>query len=262
VAQFQELNARLERDGGGHRPGDERLVSAWQSARVVMNGEAYYRTAALGGVAAWNLRDRHMADTLDALSAHLGYPNPLPAKVVVWAHNSHLGDARLTARADIGELNVGQLMRERHDGSTVIVGLTTYQGTVRAASSWGGHGEARRLNAALRESFAAIFHATNVPAFLLRLRGNPAVSAALAKERLQRFVGVVYAPHSERQSHYFNTALAQQYDAVIHIDQTTAVEPLPGARREVCAGAAAPRRGNCECLLHVAPTCPGRTPRT
>ena len=225
AAQFDELSARLERTGG-HRPGDEREVSAWQSARVVMNGEAYYRTAASGGVASWNLRDRHMADTLDALSHHLGDSGPQAAKLAVWAHNSHLGDARVTERAEIGELNVGQLMRQRHDGATVIVGLTTYEGTVRAAAVWGGKGETRPLNPALPESFASLFHATGIAAFVLRLRGNAPLTEALGAPRLQRFVGVIYAPATERQSHYFETRLAQQYDAVIHIDRTTAVEPV------------------------------------
>jgi erythromycin esterase-like protein len=228
AAVFNDLNARMQRDGG-HRPGDERLVSAWQSARVVMNGEAYYRIAATGGAESWNLRDRHMADTLDALSDHLRGAGSTPAKVAVWAHNSHLGDARVTERAEAGELNVGQLMRQRHDGATVIVGFTTYDGAVRAAESWGGRGEERRLNPARHDSFAAIFHAANIPRFLLRLRGNPELMSALAQPRLQRFVGVIYAPQTERYSHYFETDLARQYDAVIHIDRTSAVMPVTAA---------------------------------
>lgn len=225
AAQLQEFDARIAAEGG-HRPGDERLVSAWQSARVVLNGEAYYRTAVAGGVAAWNLRDRHMADTIDALSSHLADVEPSPAKLIVWAHNSHLGDARATDRTDIGELNVGQLMRQRHDGLTVIVGFTTYEGTVLAANEWGGRGQVRQLRPAIDESYAAAFHATNVPAFLLRLRGNTPLMQALAGPRPQRFVGVVYMPGTERQSHYFDTELARQYDAVVHVDRTEAVQPL------------------------------------
>jgi erythromycin esterase-like protein len=225
AAVFEDLDKRMQRDGR-HRPGDERLVSAWQSARVVMNGEAYYRIAGSGGVESWNVRDRHMADTLDALSTHLRDAGPAPAKLVVWAHNSHLGDARVTERAEAGELNVGQLMRQRHDGESVIVGFTTYDGMVRAASSWGSRGEERRLNPARDDSFAAIFHATGIPQFVLRLRGNTDLMAALGRPRLQRFVGVIYAPQTERYSHYFETDLARQYDAVVHIDRTSAVSPV------------------------------------
>jgi erythromycin esterase-like protein len=225
AAQFKELSERVERQDE-HRPGDERLLAAWQSARVVANGEAYYRTVVAGGVASWNLRDRHMADTLDMVSHYLGQPGAEPAKVIVWAHNSHLGDARVTARSEVGELNVGQLMRERHDGQTVIVGFTTYEGTVRAASFWGGRGEERTLRPSLPESFSALFHGAGVPAFVLRLRHNPGLMTTLGGSRLQRFVGVIYMPATERQSHYFHADLARQYDAVIHIDRTTAVEPL------------------------------------
>ena len=122
-------------------------------------------------------------------------------------------------------------MRDRHDGSTVIVGLTTYEGTVRAASSWGGRGEERRLNPALPGSLAGVFHETGVPQFLVRLRGNAALIAALSPRRPQRFVGVVYAPATERQSHYFETSPGRQYDAIIHIDRTDAVDPVVVATR-------------------------------
>jgi erythromycin esterase-like protein len=230
AAQFQELGELVSQQSD-QRPGDERLFSAWQNARVVMNGEAYYRTALTGGVASWNLRDRHMADTIDALSSHLGPNESEPAKLLVWAHNSHLGDARMTERTEIGELNVGQLMRQRHDGLTVIVGFTTYEGTVRAANTWGGPDEERALRPALRDSFSALFHAIGLDAFLLRLRGNPGLQEALAGRRPQRFVGVIYMPATERRSHYFDTDLAHQYDAVIHIDRTTALPALPMAER-------------------------------
>ena len=223
--QLNEMDARM-RQHGDHRPGNERLVSAWQSARVVANGEAYYRAAAGGGVTSWNLRDAHMADTIDALSLHLGDTGPNPAKLIVWAHNSHLGDARETDRTQIGELNVGQLMRQRHDGLTVIVGFTTYEGTVRAAHEWGGADGVRELRPALPESYSAAFHAVGIPAFVLRLRGQAPVVAALAGPRPQRFVGVIYMPRTELQSHYFDTDLGKQYDAVVHIDRSNAVPVL------------------------------------
>jgi erythromycin esterase-like protein len=136
VAQFQELTERVTRAVNDHEPGDDALISAWQNSRVVANGEAYYRTSASGTALSWNLRDQHMADTIDAVAQHLSGGASRPAKVVVWAHNSHLGDARVTERAEVGELNVGQLMRQRHDGRAVLIGFTTYAGTVRAAPSW------------------------------------------------------------------------------------------------------------------------------
>ena len=225
-AQFEELTARALRDGEGHRPGDDDLISAWQSARVVSNGEAYYRTMYAGGSASWNLRDLHMADTIDALSQHLNEGAPSPARLVVWAHNSHLGDARVTERSRVGEHNVGQLMRQRHDGQSVLVGFTTYEGTVRAASRWGAEGRAQPLRPALAGSFSAMFHETGIPAFTLRLRGNAELAASLAGARLERFVGVIYAPATERRSHYFEADLTRQFDAVVHIDSTTALRPV------------------------------------
>jgi erythromycin esterase-like protein len=228
VAQFAELERRVAASGRGHRPGDDRLISAWQNARVAMNGEAYYRAAARGGVAPWNLRDRHMADTIDAVARHLNEGARAPARAVVWAHNSHLGDARVTERAELGEHNVGQLMRQRHDGQAVLIGFTTYRGTVRAASSWGAEGKVQSLRPARSDSFAALFHQVGMPAFSLRLRNAGDALAPLAQRRLERFVGVIYAPSTERQSHYFETELARQYDAVVHIDETAALEPLRG----------------------------------
>jgi erythromycin esterase-like protein len=226
AAVFDELTARVAANEREARPADEALISAWQNARVAMNGDGYYRAVYAGGTFAWNLRDQHMADTIDVLSRHLAAGEPGGAKVVVWAHNSHLGDASATARASEGEWNVGQLMRQRHDGATVLVGLTTYEGTVRAAGSWGDRSKVHRLRQARQDSVASLFHETAAPAFLLIVRARDHLRRLLQGERLERFVGAVYASGSERTSHYYHADLAHQFDAVVHIDKTTAVTPI------------------------------------
>ena len=202
---------------------------AEQNARLVANAEAYYRTMFRGRVESWNLRDTHMADTLDALLVHLG------GRVVVWAHNSHVGDARATELGEIGELNVGQLARERHGDAIRLVGFTTYTGTVTAASEWGAAVERKRVRPALEGSWEAHFHRLGVPSFLLPMR--EAVATALARPRLERAIGVIYRPDTERASHYFRARLPSQFDAVIHVDESHAVEPLertaPWERGEV-----------------------------
>jgi erythromycin esterase-like protein len=173
----------------------------------------------------WNLRDRHMADTLDQLIAHLDR-HGATSRVVVWAHNSHVGDARATEMAGRGELNIGQLMRERHGRDAVTVGFSTYAGTVTAASEWGAPAERKRVRAALRDSYEALFHTTHLPAFLLCPLAAGDSGRALREPRLHRAIGVIYRPETERQSHWFAASLAQQYDALVHLDLTRAVEPL------------------------------------
>lgn len=196
-----------------------------RSAHGVVGGEAYFRELFRGGVSTWNLRDRHMAATLDALLAHLDRDGR-PGKVVVWAHNTHVGDARATHMADEGEVNLGQLARERYgDSAVVLVGFTTYTGTVIAAHDWGGRGERREVRPSLPGSYGAVFHETGIPAFLLPVRGA-GLEEPFRHRRLQRAIGVVYLPGSERVSHYFHAHLPTQFDAVIHLDQTRAVEPL------------------------------------
>jgi erythromycin esterase-like protein len=217
ATQFQEMQQRASA-----APADPELFDAVQSARVVRSAEEFYRTSSFGGHAAWNARDRHMAETLAALSAHLEARGQ-SGKIAVWAHNSHVGDARATQMGGQGQLTVGQLMRER--SGAFLLGFTTYDGRVTAATSWGGPGLETALRPALPESFANLFHQTGVPSFLLILRGSPA-APALREERLERAVGVIYAPRTERQSHYFTARLADQFDAVIHVDRTTAVEQL------------------------------------
>jgi erythromycin esterase-like protein len=166
-----------------------------------------------------------MAETLEALVKHLNSQGQI-AKVAVWEHNSHLGDARATYMTDYGEINVGQLVRERYGNDARLIGFTTYTGTVTAASDWDGPAERKRVRPALKESYEALLHETVGNNFLLTLTDNPAVSDALRGPLLERAIGVIYLPQTERQSHYFDARLAHQFDAVIHFDETTALEPL------------------------------------
>jgi erythromycin esterase-like protein/predicted phosphoribosyltransferase len=209
--------------------GDEAFF-AQQNALVVKNAEEYYRSMFRGRVSSWNLRDRHMMATLEALLGHLERQLSRP-KVVIWAHNSHLGDARATEMGQAGELNLGQLVRERFGASAMLVGFSTFEGTVTAASEWGGPAERKRVRPALPNSYEALLHATGLSRFMLMLGDENEAVAGLRQRRLQRAIGVIYRPDTERISHYFESRLADQFDALIHIDQTRAVEPL-----EVTAG--------------------------
>ncbi len=143
----------------------------------------------------------------------------------MWAHNSHLGDARATQMGARGEWNVGQLVRERHGKSAISVGFTTYDGTVTAASNWDAPAERKRVRPALLGSYEALFHTAGPPRFLLCLRGDDRL-AGLHEPRLERAIGVIYRPETERASHYFRASLPSQFDAVLHFDRTRAVEPL------------------------------------
>ena len=210
-----------DRTTGG---GDE-FFSAEQNARLARNAEHYYRTMFRGRVASWNVRDTHMAETLDELLAHLKSQGR-PPKVVVWAHNSHIGDARATELGDGGELNLGQLARERHGDAVRLIGFTTYAGTVIAASDWGGAAERKEVRRALEGSYEELFHRAAVSRFFLPLTVHGHAREVLAERRLERAIGVIYRPETERMSHYFEANLAAQFDAVIHFDETHAVEPL------------------------------------
>jgi erythromycin esterase-like protein len=212
----------LSQDG---RPAADELFFAEQNARVAKNAEHYYRAMYRGRPNTWNLRDRHMVDTLENLTAHFEKQGEHP-KAIVWAHNSHLGDARATDMHKRGELNVGQLMRERHPDETVLVGFTTYAGTVTAASDWGDPAERKRVRPGMDGSCEELFHEVGIPDFLLTLREHRHLSRQLASALLERAIGVIYRPETERWSHYFHTRLSDQFDAVIHFDETRAVEPL------------------------------------
>jgi erythromycin esterase-like protein len=208
-------------------PGMERdeAFYAQQNARLVRNAEEYYRTMFRGRVSSWNLRDSHMVETLQALDRHLGSDAGLP-RIAVWAHNSHLGDAAATEMGEAGEWNVGQLMRDRYHEQAVLVGFSTHHGTVTAASDWDQPARRKRVRPGLAGSWEDLLHQTATSRFLLPLRDNPTLQALATPQRLQRAIGVIYRPETERQSHYFMTRLAQQFDALIHIDETSALEPL------------------------------------
>jgi erythromycin esterase-like protein len=173
AAQLKEMAQRLAMWRAGANPErDDDLFSAYQNARVVKNGEAYYRQMYEGKFSTWNLRDSHMAETLHELTRYLDAFRGPKAKVVVWAHNTHQGDARMTEMGEAGELNVGHIMRQSRDGDTVLVGFTTYTGEVTAATEWGSDGQTMKVRPALPESYSALFHATGAPNFLLILRGG------------------------------------------------------------------------------------------
>lgn len=198
---------------------------ATQNARLVMNAERYYRSMFRGRVSSWNLRDAHMVETLESLHAFLRTQN-FHSKIVVWEHNSHLGDARATRMGQEGEWNVGQLVRERHPGDAKLIGFTTYQGTVTAASNWDAPAERKRVRPALEGSYEALFHDADIPRFMLTFSETDHATAALHEPLLERAIGVIYRPETERASHYFQARLSAQFDAVLHFDETRAVEPL------------------------------------
>ena len=198
---------------------------ATQNARLVMNAERYYRSMFRARVSSWNLRDAHMVETLESLLVFLRTQNS-GSKIVVWEHNSHLGDARATRMGQEGEWNVGQLVRERHPGDAKLIGFTTYQGTVTAASNWDAPAERKRVRPALEGSYEALFHDVDIPRFLLIFGGTDHATAALQEPLLERAIGVIYRPETERVSHYFQAHLSAQFDAVMHFDETRAVEPL------------------------------------
>lgn len=200
---------------------------AQQNAQTVRNAEVYYRAMFAGRVTSWNLRDQHMAQTLQALEVHLRRRRPdEPTRIVVWAHNSHVGDARATEVGADGQLTLGQLARERYGGASRLIGFTTFTGTVTAASDWGGVAERKFVRPALNGSVEEMFHETGRSAFLVSPMISPVAAEPLDTVRLGRAIGVIYRPDTERQSHYFHVRTGEQYDAVIHIDDTRALEPL------------------------------------
>jgi erythromycin esterase-like protein/pyrimidine operon attenuation protein/uracil phosphoribosyltransferase len=218
LMELREMAAEVSRDSGAEV---DRHFYAAQNARLVANAEEYYREAFRGGVRSWNLRDTHMAETLDELVAHMELRQGTPVKAALWAHNSHLGDARATELGQSGELNLGQLVRERRGDESLLVGFTTFTGTVTCASDWGGPAERKRVLRGLAGSWERRLHEQEVPNFLV------VTTAGQDRRRLERAIGVIYRPETERFSHYFHARLADQFDCLVHLDKTTALEPLP-----------------------------------
>jgi erythromycin esterase-like protein len=215
VAEYEELSSRF-----GKAPADEGAFHAVQNARVVMNAEEFYRAAAFRG-SSWNVRDEHMTETLAALVTHLD-ASFAPARFALWAHNTHVGDAGATDMVQRGEINIGQLVRQRWPGQSFHVGFSMYSGTVMAAHEWGGEGQVMTLRPADPSLVGALFHSAAMGDFYV----VAAEVAALADTRWQRAVGVLYRPLTERQSHFFWGTPAGQYDAMIHIEDSHAVVPL------------------------------------
>jgi erythromycin esterase-like protein len=226
INQLIELRRKAaeyaSRDG---RVAADEFYYAEQNARLIKNAEQYYRSMFQGRISSWNLRDRHMVETLNSLIKHIESQGQR-AKVVVWEHNSHIGDARVTEMSERGELNVGQLVREQYGKAAVLVGYSTYTGTVTAASNWGAPAERKRVRPALKGSYESLFHSVSQPNFLLNMRDDSTIADILRDPRLERAIGVIYLPETERISHYFYAQLPEQFDAVLHFDETTAVEPL------------------------------------
>jgi erythromycin esterase-like protein len=225
VAQLVELQRRRSEyarlDGVA---AEDEFFYAEQNARVAKNAEHYYRTMIGADVSSWNLRDTHMTETLARLLAHLDLRRP-GTKAVVWAHNSHVGDARATEMGRQGEVTIGQLARTLYPAQTVLVGFMTHSGSVTAASAWHGPAERKLVRPALAGSHEAALHLTGIPRLYVDCRAL-APNVPAGDERLERAIGVVYRPETERQSHYFHARLTEQFDALLHFDRTRAVEPL------------------------------------
>ncbi|WP_431232578.1 erythromycin esterase family protein [Mycolicibacterium psychrotolerans] len=205
---------------------EDELFYAQQNAQTVRNAEVYYRSMFGSRVSSWNLRDQHMFQTLRALRAHLHQHDGEPARIVVWAHNSHVGDARATEVGADGQLTLGQLVREGYGEQALLIGFTTYSGTVTAASEWGAVAERKVVRPALNGSVEELLHEVDRPEFLVSPLISREAAGPLDTVRLGRAIGVIYQPATERQSHYYHVRPGDQFDAIIHIDRTTALEPL------------------------------------
>ncbi|KAE8441327.1 hypothetical protein EG329_005522 [Mollisiaceae sp. DMI_Dod_QoI] len=218
------LNKRIEYSS--HIEDGEEFHSSEQNARVIADGEAYYKAMYYSSAESWNLRDTHMFATLRRILDHKGSN----AKVVIWAHNSHLGDARATSMGwHRGEINLGQLCREGYGDQVVSLGCGTHTGTVAAADEWDADMQVMNVNHSLPDSVENLAHETGIPSFLLDLRKGHCdedLRIELMKKRLERFIGVIYRPDTERQSHYSHVVLPEQFDGYIWFDETKAVKAL------------------------------------
>jgi len=231
VGVVQMLKDLLQRDVDCFAEECDEWLDAEANARLVKNAEAYYRVMYHGSAESWNLRDTHMFETLTMILDAKG-PN---AKAIVWAHNSHIGNAAFT---DMGmhreELNIGQLAKEKFGADARLIGFGTHTGTVAAADDWDGPMKIKRVRPSMPESHERMSHDSEVPSFLLDLREgerDEGLASELMEPRLERFIGVIYRPETERWSHYSEAILPKQFDGWVWFDETQAVTPLPGAQR-------------------------------
>ena len=215
IRQCRELlDQALDEDG--------EAFGAAMNARLIASAERYYRIMYYGGADSWNLRDEHMTETL----AHLLERGGPDAKVLVWAHNSHIGDARATDMGAVrGEHNIGQLARQKWGDEVALVGFGTHTGTVSAATDWDGDREVKRVLPSRSDSYERDCHETGIERFLLLPSSDQALAARLMQPRLERFIGVIYRPETERWSHYSEAVLSRQFDGYVWFDQTHALEP-------------------------------------
>ncbi|STX29375.1 erythromycin esterase [Legionella beliardensis] len=205
---------------------EEDYFFAAQNARIVKDAESYYRSMFEGYTSSWNIRDRHMAETVTVLADHLEQRLQKPAKIIIWAHNSHVGDARATERNERDEINIGQLIREQYDLHAYLIGFSTYEGFVTAASDWDKPAECKKIVPGLPGSYEDLFHQLSHKNFVLDLHDHEKLVHFLQFPRLQRAIGVIYRPETERFSHYFLTRLPYQFDCLIHFDKTHAIKEL------------------------------------
>jgi erythromycin esterase-like protein len=226
VAELLEIQRRMSRyarvDG---KSAADQFFYAEQDARIAARAEEYYRGMLDESVSTWNLRDTHMMDTLERLLRHLTGHQGV-TKAVVWAHNSHVGNADATSMAKRNEANLGALARRRFGDYAVSIGFTTYTGTVTAASSWHGEHERETIAPARGDSYEYLFHSTNVPRFLVPLRPHRPKLAGLPQQARERAIGVIYRPRTELLRHYFTARLVDQFDALYHFDVTRALDPV------------------------------------
>lgn len=199
---------------------------AEQNAKLVKNAETYYRAMFRSRPNSWNLRDQHMAETLADLARHLSEQLGREARIVVWAHNSHVGNAAATEMNKRGEFNIGQLVRESHGYDALLVGFSTCTGAVTAASEWDQPAEKKQIRAPLINSYEWLFQQTSSSRMLLDLTASNEMVDHLLEPRLLRAIGVIYRPETERQSHYFYSCLPEQFDFLLHYDETDALRPL------------------------------------
>ena len=208
---------------------NQEYFSARQNARLIRNAEQYYRAVFRGRPNSWNLRDRHMFETLEDLADHLGSRLGRDARIVVWAHNSHVGNAAATEMADSGEHNIGQLVRQKYGTAALLIGFSTSHGTVTAAENWDDPFETMAVSDPYPGSCEDLFRHASPESFFLDLRQYNDATIRLLEPRLQRAIGVVYRPRTERESHYLYVRLPVQFDFMIHFDRTSALRPLEAA---------------------------------